>query len=423
MRLKPDDIVCYEVGSDEPPWLGLRATLDLDWDALEDYARKGIIAINLSGGTISVSGTDRVGLIILPSGRRVIIRSKIGNLVLLDWLAYLGEFPPLDAWLTDAGLTTGDDFPVCIARLFLYELERITRLHFHKDYTPQILNASTIRGRILASRLSRRFKHLPRIPQQARLRTHDTTCNIVLALALDKLPVLLSAAVPDDRALLGQIRESWARVQRGIADPLGAVTEAQWTPPPGYRSGLQLARLILRGADLDPAVNLGGQAFTISLAQIWERSLRRMVFELCQETGWAGVPDAQRTRQWDDSAGRDDPGRWFTADVLATRNDTRWVLDAKYKRAFGNESRADRFQMCAYAVGFDATRVSLVYPTAEARAQQRTLLSTTVGSRFLLVDSIDLPMRAGPAECRRCLVDACMILTPRPPEFRTNRKP
>ena len=50
---------------------------------------------------------DRVGLVVLPSGRRLAIRSKIESLVLLDWLAYLGEFPPLDLWLPDAGITTG----------------------------------------------------------------------------------------------------------------------------------------------------------------------------------------------------------------------------------------------------------------------------------------------------------------------------
>lgn len=83
----------------------------------------------------------------------------------------------------------------------------------------------------------------------------------------------------------------------------------------------------------------------------------------------------------------------------------RWVLDAKYKRAFGNESRDDRFQMCAYAVAFDADRVSLVYPTAQdvRPISVRPLLSAPVGGKMIRIDSINLPMSAGPMACRIAL--------------------
>ena len=55
---------------------------------------------------------------------------------------------------------------------------------------------------------------------------------------------------------------------------------------------------------------------------------------------------------------------------MLENNLERWVLDAKYKRAFGVESREDRFQMCAYAVAFNADRATLVYPTASDAAIQ-----------------------------------------------------
>ena len=120
------------------------------------------------------------------------IRSKIESLVLLEWLAYLGEFPPLEVWLADAGVTTGADFHTCIARLFLYELEKVTRLHLRKDYTPVFSNEPTIRGRIMTTQLYRKLHRLPHVPQRHRSRTLDTPYNIVLALALDKLPLLLA---------------------------------------------------------------------------------------------------------------------------------------------------------------------------------------------------------------------------------------
>jgi 5-methylcytosine-specific restriction endonuclease McrBC regulatory subunit McrC len=403
------DIICFEEGSGQAPWLGSANMLRDDMDHLKSLAQDGIIALAQTGSTVSVAGLDRVGLVILPSGRRIVIRSKIDNLVLLDWLVYLHEFPPLEMWLPEAGVAAGNDFHSCIARLFLYELEKVTRLHLRKDYMPTTSASSTIRGRILVTRFARGLHRLPLVPQRHRLRTLDTKYNIVLAVALDRLPCLLATAPQSDRRLLAGVRDEWAHISRDITDPFTAVTESQWGSPPGYVAALQLARLILMGASLDPQSRFGGQAFTLSLSLIWERALRRLVDELEVVTAWRSVPDASRTRKWDDPVGQSDPSRWLTADVIGERDDNRWVLDAKYKRAFGNESRNDRFQMCAYAVAFDAGRVSLVYPTAQAVApiSMRLLLRATVGGKSLLIDSIELPMNAGPSACKIAL-EECM---------------
>jgi len=406
MSETPDDIVCFELGSQQPPWVGLPGLLGSDCEAIQRLVNDGLIEFDFKDNRAYISGVDRVGLVQLPSGRRLVIRSKIESLVLLEWLAYLGEFPPLKVWLADAGVTTGTDFHACIARLFLYELERVTRLHFRKDFTAVFSEEPTIRGRIMMTQLYRRLHRLPHIPQTHRSRTLDTAFNIVLALALDRLPLLLASSA-EDRKLLTRLRDSWAHIRRELADPVSAVTEAQWACPPGYRAALQLARLILIGAALDPEAGFGGQAFTLSLALVWERSLRRMVEEISGETGWIPSPDSARTRQWDDSAGRNDPTRWLTADVMAEHEDQRWVLDAKYKRAFGNESRADRFQMCAYAVAFDSDVVSLVYPLAKSNYDRRILLETVVGLKYVTVDSISLSMSAGPESCKAALVELC----------------
>ncbi len=100
---------------------------------------------------------------------------------------------------------------------------------------------------------------------------------------------------------------------------------------------------------------------------------------------------------------RRDPKRWLTADVIVCRSGERWILDAKYKRGFGDESRVDRFQMCAYALAFDADRVSIVYPTATCARPVRRLLAATVGGKVVRIDSFELPMAAGPDDCREAL--------------------
>ena len=404
MNLKPDDILCFELGSDEPSWVGAIDTVSPeDCETLQRLQRDGIIECDLKSDTVQICGVDRVGIVMLPSGRRLVIRSKIESLVLLEWLAYLGDFPPLEVWLANSAVTTGMDFHTCIVRLFLYEVEKVSRLHVRKDYTPVISHESTIRGRLITTQLYRRLNRLPHVPQRHRSRTFDTPYNIVLALALDKTPMLLASASQTDRTILARQRDLWAHVRRDIDDPVSAVTEAQWACPPGYRAALQLARLILIGAALDPESGVGGQAFTLSLDSIWERSLRRMVERAGLTTNWTSSPDSARTRQWDDSS-----ARWLTVDVMAERDDLRWVLDAKYKRSFGNEGRTDRFQMCAYAVAFDADRVSLVYPTADAHSPKgRVLLDTFVGTKRILIDSVDLPMSSGPSECECAVRKLC----------------
>ena len=402
---KPDDIVCFEVGSSvASAWIGSRRTIGKDWLALEMQMHRGVIRMDVLGDQVAISGATRVGLVVLPSGRRLVVRSKIPSLTLLEWLAYLGEFPRLTSWLPDSGVAVGDEnWHQCIARLFLYAMEYVTRRQLCKDYVAVWSDEPAIRGRIVTTTLARRLHRLPRVPQIQRRRTLDTPFNRVLAIALDRLPLLLAGGRNDDLRRFARLREQWALIRRETDDPLAIVTVAQWASPPGYREALQLARLILIGAALDPVSNMGGQAFTLPLAAVWERSLRRMFDQWAITAGWHCVSDGQRTRRWDDPTGRNDPKRWLTADVIVEKVDTRWVLDAKYKCEFGDESRVDRFQMCAYAVAFNADRVSLVYPTGVGNGDARTLLSTTVGGKRLWIDSFALPMAAGPEACQAAL--------------------
>lgn len=403
-----DDIVCYEIGSDDTePWEGARSSLQGDMPSLEAYARRGLIRLETNGDRVAIAGATRVGLVVLPTGRRLIIRSKVSGLTLLKWLAYLGEFRPLSRWLPETGVaakdTDQDDWHRCIARLFLFAMEDVTRWHLRKDYAALDIDQPEIHGRIIATKLAQRMNRLPRIPQVKRSRTFDVPFNIILAKALDRVPILLVGGRTDDRERMARLREQWSAIHRDIDDPIAAVTSAQWASPPGYHSALQLARLILIGAVVDPQSNMGGHAFTLSLASVWERALRCMCDEL-SETGWRRVSDSEHTRRWDDPTGRDDPARWLSADVILKKFQSRWVLDAKYKREFGNEGRTDRFQMCAYAIGFDANRVSLVYPTVTTSdATHRTILNALVGERQIQIDSMALPMGEGPQACLKQL--------------------
>ena len=399
-----DPITCFEAGSGfNEPWIGSRDIVGDDIVMLGTLAERRLIDLNIVGNEVAVRGTTHVGSVILPSGRRLVIRSKIPNIVLLDWLAYLGKFPRLSHWLPESGAAAvksdHDDWHLCIARLFLHAMDHVTRQHLRKGYVVVSACDSAIRGRILISKLGQELYRLPRVPQLQRQRTFDTPFNIVLALALDRLPSLLSDGRTEDRRKMAMLREQWASVRRDISDPLTAAVAAQSAEPPGYREALQLARLILIGAVLDPESIMGGQAFTLSMPAIWEDGLRRMLSESACETGWNPLPREARTRRWDDAPGHSDEKRWMTADAIVEQAGKRWVLDGKYKNEFGNESRSDRFQMCAYAMAFNADRISLVYPS-ESHTPIRRLLSAMVGTKSVKIDSIALPMRMGPVTCR-----------------------
>ncbi len=400
---KLDPIICFEAGGGSTePWIGSRVTVGEDIAMLGTLAERRFIEFSVIGDEVAIRGTTRVGLVLLPSGRRLVIRSKIPNIVILDWLAYLGRFPQLSNWLPESGVAAvksdHDDWHLCIARLFLYAMEQVTRQHLRKGYVVVAARDVAIRGRIVVSKLGQELYRLPRVPQLQRQRTFDTMFNIVLALALDRLPSLFADGKAEDRRKMAMLREQWATVRRDISDSVTAAIAAQSAEPPGYREALQLARLILVGAVLDSESIMGGKAFTLSMPAIWEGGLRRMLSESASETGWKLAPRNSCTRVWDDPSKHGDTQRWMTADAIVERAGKRWVLDGKYKNEFGIESRADRFQMCAYAVAFDADRISLVYPN-ESLSPIRRLLSASVGSKQLIIDSLALPMRMGPEKC------------------------
>jgi len=209
-----------------------------------------------------------------------------------------------------------------------------------------------------------------------------------------------SVTFPEQARLFEQLRNDWHDVSREGIDSHSVMQASLSAPPDGYRSALQLARLILTGASIVHAGHCGGQTFTLSLSRIWENAVTQMCRDLEPQTGWR--VETKSTRLWDDAIGPDDKYRSLIADTLLVRGSDRWVLDAKYKRGFGSEDRNDRFQMCAYAAGFRAERATLVYPTqCGQKSSRRVLLNTTYGNRPLLIESAACEIATGPACCKQ----------------------
>jgi len=398
-------IICDEKGSLDPvAWRGSVESLGEDYAVILRHHEDRILHVQEHRGQVEIRGRDRVGVVRLPSGRRILIRTKVPGLVLLDWLVYLGEFPDIQFCKQYGNVSQSESYQSVLAGLFLRELDIVTRCHMRMGFVQFDTESPEVRGRILSHRLAHRPWRLPAIPQTVRGRSINTPPNQMLTAALDRILMFASELGTEHLAAFQQLRHSWSGISRSTEDREYIIQSSMSAPPAGYRSALQLARLILTGATFDPTPGWGGDTFTISLARMWENAVSKMCRELSTETGWHVAPRNESIRRWDDAAGTDDPNRSMIADTLLYRGDQRWILDAKYKRSFGNELRNDRFQMCGYVLGFGANRATLVYPTASADITScRELLATVFGNTSVKIDSIALPMIDGPRHCRERL--------------------
>lgn len=397
------DIVIDEAGTPNPlVWVGTASQIGSDLDAIRFHAERNMLSVEEIAGRFVLRGKHRTGIVILPSGRRVVLRTKLPGIVLLDWLVYLGEFPNLQHWSQLGNVTSDDDWQQVLLKLFLLELDIVTRWHLRKDFVKHRIESSQVRGRVLAGELATKIWRLPKMPQIVRGRSFDTPANRMLSLALKQVLLFQHDLDANAKKILYRLRNDWADITVDDVDRQQVVADGFSSAPAGYGNALQLARLILFGASMDSKSGWGGHSFTLSLAGIWERSVRQMCKELSSITGWQNLPAGKRIRPWDDALGENDPNRLMIADILLQRENERWVLDAKYKRDFGNESRNDRFQMCAYAIGFQASRATLVYPDQCSQVTaHRQLLRDEFGERRMSIDAVALPMTKGPADCKR----------------------
>ena len=402
----PGDITCGEIGSaEEERWSAPFEPTPAERGAVEALEAKGILQTCVAAGGLRVAGLDQVGTMVLPGGRRICIRPKVDDLILLDWLDYIGDVPTVTQWVRRGDVSAGGIFPSILAESLLAELEALTRRSLREGFTQVRRESGAVRGRVLAGELGRRAHRLPNVPHAYRTRTVDMPHNQLLAMALDRVGGMLDRSALGLRQRWLSLREEWAEVPRP-AEVAAALVHARCACPRGYENAVGLARALLQGCTAAQVDGAPGGTFLLSLSSIWERSLRRMCREIGDEKGWIPVPDAERTRRWHDGVGLSSPIRWMTADVLLVCGGRRWVLDAKYKRDFGCEDRNDRFQATAYALAFDAGRGTLVYPTAEGTcARNRLLLAGTVSEHRVTIDSIELPMAAGPEVCRRAVLD------------------
>lgn len=415
--MNASSIRCSEEGSSEherwsSPW---RPSQD-DLAKLLELATDRVLKLELRGdGMVRVGGRDLCGRVRLPSGTILEIRTKIPVRTMLEWLAFTRALPELDEWSDGPALRAGGDVVSALVALYVHALTHLTRFHWRPGYAAARDQRADVRGRIDARRLASVAGHLPAFPCTYRERTMDTLPNRVLARALDAACNLVGSARDDDTARrLEWLAREWRDIDRDLTDLTSAIASAIAQPPLGYRTSLQIARLLLGGGATDSVDGDGGHLFVVKMNVVWEHAVRRLVAAWANEAGHRVATDGERTLHWENSDD-DATARWLTPDALVFAKRA-IVFDAKYKRAYGAESREDRFQIAAYAMAFGAVAATLVYPTATTEPRLRRLLRTAVpGAQPSDLYSIELPMAHGPAACASALSVAMAALAPAAP--------
>src|SRR5687767_6343752 len=118
-----NEIACGEWGTpDAQRWSAPVLLVEPDRAAVAALEAQRVLETRPAGELLRIAGTDQVGLIVLPSGRSIGIQPKISGLVLLDWLAYVGDCPPVSRLTREGALREGGPHQL-LAGLFLDELE------------------------------------------------------------------------------------------------------------------------------------------------------------------------------------------------------------------------------------------------------------------------------------------------------------
>jgi 5-methylcytosine-specific restriction endonuclease McrBC regulatory subunit McrC len=205
---------------------------------------------------------------------------------------------------------------------------------------------------------------------------------------------------------LARLSRDWSDVVSRIASGAIDSAVALGAPPVGYRTALQLARLLLVGAGIDTVGGNGGDAFLLNISILWEEAVRRMADSWARSASWISVHNGERSRRWDDERQLADPARWLKVDALLRSADgSSLVLDAKYKRQYGVEDRSDRFQIATYCLAFGAGTGVLIYPIVDETqpSENRLLLRSSLAGAPAEIRSLALPIAAGPLRCAQVL--------------------
>jgi 5-methylcytosine-specific restriction endonuclease McrBC regulatory subunit McrC len=298
------------------------------------------------------------GSLRLPDGSTLSIRSRKAPLsCLLTWAAY--AYPELSALRhVSPSLSGADagDIATALARVFCDELHRaIQQSGLLRHYRRHDVVSPVVRGRIDFPRLARMGTNLAQLPCVVFSRLPNTPLNALLATAIATIcrdPVMRRAAGP----ALGSLSSMFADVRPRIDVELATNKKPLSRLERPFAPSLALALLLVHAHGLTAGTSVHGLSFLINLANLFERSVARMLTDEIE-----GASAKRALPYFRGHAGDTRFAGSMQIDVLLERFDRERpiIVDAKYK--FAPDS-ANLQQMLTYCWMTGARQAVLVFP-------------------------------------------------------------
>ncbi len=339
-----------EHSSETVPDLGME-----DWRFLAlRHQRAVAISIDPLSGSPRLTASSWVGVITLPSGRELRIRTKVPVASLFHMLAVADRWPfqPEDI----VGYAPEASILYVVARYFRDQLLRLDEGGLYRAYRDEDANVTTLRGRInFREDLRRNVIERQRTACSFSDFTRDIPENQILRQAAHLLAD--SGLVGDLAGAFRNLDYWWSDIRLTRHDPDVVTAFVYHRLNENYRTAHQLASLLLRW--LSPGGTEGAlrfPAFLVNMNSLFEDFVRVSVGRAIGDSVLVRKPKPFPL----DEAGRAQiqPDLLLEVGGIAVL-----VADSKYKRVGTDSgSESDVYQVISYCTGLGLTEGVLIYP-------------------------------------------------------------
>jgi 5-methylcytosine-specific restriction enzyme subunit McrC len=353
------------------------------------------IARDIDAEAYRLNPNQYVGVITLPSGRRIDCRPRVGVGNILYMLAVAYRMPAM----LQHELSTFAPFDEVIDVVASYFADTVAELvsrGLYRSYMEREENLPTVRGRIIFA-------------EDARLNfalRHRTMCRYSE----------LTWDIPENQVLrqVAQTLSNWPFRRLGVRARLASIAAelAELSPSSlraedldrfsyhrqneHYRRSHALCRLFLTSASVsEHAGQVAFQTFLLDMNRLFEMFVSQALEDRLKPPFWVTA----QLRTWLDTSA----AVAIQPDLLISRGaEALLVGDTKFKRLGEDEFKNhDHYQLLAYCTALDINRGVLIYPLHEVEAtQELTVRNSSIHLATLTIDlSGDVDHLA--AECDR----------------------
>ncbi len=317
-------------------------------------------------GTVEIENTSYAGIIELDSVRiHFSTKVKTNLFYMLSFLKDDNNLRYDPSRIID--IEEGNNFFDILGRLFVNELQAISRRGFCKKYVRREENVSFLKGRMLIRRQIRnQIRKVPKLFCSYDDLTHDNLENRIVLRAATLLTALIrfNDVVRRDLIRYSNMMKEEVTLDNVMPEDCDKVQYSRLNDY--YEPIIQFSKVILQDYFIR-SVHKGrsrGFNFIVNMNQVYEDFITEMISEVVEEDQRFDGYVVESQEKFDSLV--KEKKVITKPDILLRRRNTKEyasIIDAKYKR---QENNADYYQVIAYALAIPkAESCCLVYPAGE----------------------------------------------------------